>query len=120
MDTRSSPKGRYLCLCRTCSMRAAYTKDWRPCKEKWVPVHLGNIRKYDLDLGVRIVHMLLMSWAGETVNEADMANFKEEVAQLVDDLRVQGMVHKDVRALWNAERCRPMLIDFERSTTTYD
>jgi hypothetical protein len=30
MDTRSSLKGRYLCLCRTCSMRAAYTKDWRP------------------------------------------------------------------------------------------
>jgi len=47
-----------------------------------VLVHLGNInlvRKYDLDLGVRIVHMLLMSWAGETVNEADMPNFKKEV-----------------------------------------
>jgi aminoglycoside phosphotransferase (APT) family kinase protein len=50
-----------------------------------------------------------------------MPNLKEEVVQLVDDLRVQGVIHKDVRApniLWNAERCRPMLIDFERFTTT--
>jgi hypothetical protein len=65
-----------------------------------VPVHLGNInlvRKYDLDLGVRIVHTLLMSWAGETVNEADMPNFKEKVAQLVDDLCLQGVVHEDVQ-----------------------
>ncbi len=33
-----------------------------------IPVYLGNIsliRPYFLDLGVRIVHMLLMSWAGE-------------------------------------------------------
>jgi hypothetical protein len=89
-----------------------------------VPVHLGNInlaRKYDLDLGVRIVHMLLMSWGGETADEADMPNLKEEVVQLVDDLRVQGVIHKDARTpniLWNAERRRPMLIDFERSMTT--
>ena len=89
-----------------------------------MPVHLGNInlvRKYDLDLGVRIVHMLLMSWGGETVDEADMPKLKEEVMQLVGALRVQGVIYKDVRApniLWNAERRRPMLIDFERSTTT--
>jgi hypothetical protein len=33
-----------------------------------IPVYLGNIslvRPYFLDVGVRIVHMLLMSWAGE-------------------------------------------------------
>ncbi|KAH8585875.1 hypothetical protein B0O99DRAFT_646021, partial [Bisporella sp. PMI_857] len=33
-----------------------------------IPVYLGNIslvRPYFLDIGVRIVHMLLMSWAGE-------------------------------------------------------
>lgn len=89
-----------------------------------VPVHLGNInlvRKYDLDLGVRIGHMLLMSWGGETADQADMPNLKEEVVRLVDDLRVQGVIHNDVRApniLWNAERRRPMLIDFERSTVS--
>ena len=35
---------------------------------KLTPVYLGNIslvRPYLLDVGVRIVHMLLMSWAGE-------------------------------------------------------
>jgi hypothetical protein len=56
-----------------------------------VPVHLGNInfvRKCDLDLGVRIVYMLLMSWGGETANGADMPNLKEEIIQLVDNLRV--------------------------------
>ena len=89
-----------------------------------VPVHLGNInlvRKYDLDLGVRIVHMLLMSWAGEVISDAEMANSKEEVVQLVDALRAQGVDHKDVRVpniVWNLERCRPMLIDFERSAIT--
>jgi hypothetical protein len=47
-----------------------------------VLIYLGNInlvRKYDLDLGVRIVYMLLMSWGGETANGADMPNLKEEV-----------------------------------------
>jgi hypothetical protein len=95
---------------------------------KAVPVCLGNIdlvKMYYLDLDVEIVHMLLMSWAGEVATEAAVtgmgvvADLGAEVRRTAAEVRGQGVVHGDDRApnrLWNVERRRVMLIDFERST----
>jgi hypothetical protein len=90
-----------------------------------VPVYLGNIslaKPYFLDLGVRIVHMLLMSWAGEEAEKDVMLGMPQDISaetkRAVARLRDCGVEHGDVRSanvLWNAEIGSVMLIDFERS-----
>ena len=91
-----------------------------------VPVYLGNINLtewYYFDLGVRIVHMLLMSWAGEIAADGDVVDLKEEVRQSVREVRREGVVHGDVccsNVFWSAERERAMLVDFERSVVADD
>ena len=86
---------------------------------KVVPVYLGNIeliRKYCLDFDVWLVHLLLMSWGGETVNQATVPNLQEEVEQSLKELYSEGVAHGDARhanMLWNAEQQRVMLVDFD-------
>ncbi|PGH33222.1 hypothetical protein GX50_03984 [[Emmonsia] crescens] len=86
-----------------------------------VPVYLGNIglvKPYWMDLGVEIVHMLLMSWGGETSQSSGALDLKGEVHRSVEEVRQEGVEHNDVREpniLWNDERQRAMLVDFERS-----
>ena len=86
-----------------------------------VPVYLEYIdliHRYFYDVGVRIVHMLLMSWAGEVAEDGDTADLKGEVQRLVQDLYNERVIHNDVRQsniLWNLERWRAMLVDFERA-----
>ena len=88
---------------------------------KMILVYLGNInliKKYYLDW-VEIEHMLLMSWAGEMADEANIANLNEEIKRSLQDMLREGVIHGDVREsnmLWNAEQQRVMLIDFKRST----
>ncbi|CZT07739.1 uncharacterized protein RCO7_11231 [Rhynchosporium graminicola] len=90
-----------------------------------IPIYLGNIslvRPYFLDVGVRIVHMLLMSWAGEQackdlvqVIGRDLA---AETSMAVTKLLDYGVEHCDVRppnVLWNPETRNVVLVDFERS-----
>jgi serine/threonine protein kinase len=90
-----------------------------------IPVYLGNIslvRPYFLDFGVRIVHMLFMSWAGEQARKDLVSSLgrdmDEETAHAVINLRHHGVEHRDVRPpniLWNPEGRKVMLVDFERS-----
>lgn len=92
---------------------------------KVIPVYLGSISlacPYFLDLGVRIVHMLLMSWVGEQAHKTSISGLgceiDKETALAVAKLRYYGVEHNDVRppnVLWNSERGNIMLIDFERS-----
>ena len=88
---------------------------------KMIPVYFRNInliKKYYLDW-VEIEHMLLMSWAGEMADEANIANLNEEIKRSLQDMLREGVIHGDVREsniLWNAEQQRVMLIDFEHST----
>lgn len=83
-----------------------------------VPVCLGNIDLvdcYHLDVGVNILHMLLMSWGGEMVSGTVD---QEEVQQTLREVRAAGIDQGDVRRenlLWNEEKERAMLIDFERA-----
>jgi hypothetical protein len=87
-----------------------------------VPVYLGNIdliRPYYLDLDVDIVHMLLMSWGGEGVDKVEVPDLDAETKRTLQEVLKTGMEHGDVRPanmLWNTERRRVMLIDFDRST----
>jgi tRNA A-37 threonylcarbamoyl transferase component Bud32 len=90
-----------------------------------VPVYLGNIslaRPYFLDFRVRIVHMLLMSWAGEQAQKDLMSSIgrdiNEETTHAVTKLRYHGVEHCDVRppnVLWNSEGGNIILVDLERS-----
>ncbi|KAG9241154.1 hypothetical protein BJ878DRAFT_522142 [Calycina marina] len=90
-----------------------------------IPVYLGNItlvRPYFLDFGVRIVHMLLMSWAGEQAREDLMLAMGQDLAVetsgAVTQMLGYGVEHRDVRppnVLWNPETRNVVLVDFERS-----
>ena len=90
-----------------------------------VPVYLGNISlacPYFLDVGVRRVHMLLMSYAGEQAQKDLMASIgldmDLETTCAVTRLRCHGVNHRDVRlpnVLWNSKTIRIMLVGFEWS-----
>ena len=91
-----------------------------------VPVCLGNIdlaEPYYYDMGVRIIHMMLLSWAGDCLHKGsacgmDKSDLAEEVARSVKAIHRAGVLHLDVRApniCWSYEIGRVMLIDFERS-----
>jgi hypothetical protein len=90
-----------------------------------IPVYLGNIslvRPYFLDFGVRIVHMLLMSWAGEQARKDLISAMGRDLAAetngAVTKMLGCGVEHRDVRppnVLWNPEIRNVVLVDFERS-----
>lgn len=90
-----------------------------------IPVYLGNIsliHPYFLDIGVRIVHMLLMSWAGEQAHKDSMLAIGRDLAletsRVVTKMLGYGVEHRDVRppnVLWNPEIGKVVLVDFERS-----
>ncbi|KAL5313252.1 hypothetical protein ACEPPN_018985 [Leptodophora sp. 'Broadleaf-Isolate-01'] len=92
---------------------------------KLIPVYLGNIslvRPYFLDFEVRIVHMLLMSWAGEEARKDLMLaagrDLAAETTKAVTKMLDCGVEHRDVRppnVLWNPETSNVVLVDFERS-----
>ena len=91
-----------------------------------VPVYLGNINLiewYYLDVGVRILHMLLMSWGGNLADEdesiKDSLRLQKEIKRTMTEVRRAGVDQMDLRSpnlLWNQEAQRVMLIDFERAT----
>jgi hypothetical protein len=64
MDTRSSPKGTVSVFVLDLQHEGGIYPRLEAIQGEVVPVHQGNInlvRKYDLDLGVGIARMLLMS-----------------------------------------------------------
>jgi hypothetical protein len=85
-----------------------------------VPVSLGNIGLIEpyVDLGVEIVHMLLMSWGGEVAESSDVLDLEGEIRRSVDKISGKGVEHNDVREPnipWNAGQGWATLIDLERS-----
>ncbi|EEH04626.1 predicted protein [Histoplasma capsulatum G186AR] len=87
-----------------------------------VPVFLGMI---DLKLFLflhgagDIRHMLLMGWAGESIeNVKDKEVLSREISRSKREIRMLGVVHKDLRSanmLWNNELHRVLIIDFHRT-----
>jgi hypothetical protein len=78
-----------------------------------IPVYLGNIslvHPYFLDVGVRIVYILLMSWAGEQACKDSMLAMGQDLAvemsRAVTKMLGCGVEHRDVQlpnVLWNPE-----------------
>ncbi|KAI1839380.1 hypothetical protein JX266_014409, partial [Neoarthrinium moseri] len=97
--------------------------------EGWVvPVHLGlvHLGLVHLDWGYvlpgakRVVHMMLMSWGGERAAEAGMEAAELEVQRRRSSEAVwaAGVNHRDLcdaNLLWNVERGRVMVIDFDQA-----
>ena len=84
-----------------------------------IPVYLGNIDlvdSYPYDFQVEIIHMLLMSWAGEEVfGTVDWKDAKTTLDEVVAAGVRQGD-EAERNLLWNEEKQRYMQIDFERAT----
>jgi serine/threonine protein kinase len=90
-----------------------------------IPVYLGNIslvHPYFLNVAVRIVHMLLMSWAGEQARKDLLLTIGRDLAVetswAVTKMLGCGVEHRDIRppnVLWNPEIRNVVLVDFERS-----
>ncbi|RAL59461.1 hypothetical protein DID88_006578 [Monilinia fructigena] len=97
-----------------------------------IPICFGNIdlaHPYYYDIGVQIVHMMILSWAGErldkckVVKEIDQKNVDTMVMRSIKQIHHAGILHRDLRVpniFWNAEVNRVMLIDFERSEVMLD
>ena len=73
-------------------------------QEEFILVYLRNIslvRLYFLDFGVRIVHMLLMSWTGEQARKDSILamrwNLTAETNGAVKKMLDYGVEYRDVR-----------------------
>jgi hypothetical protein len=91
-----------------------------------VPVYIGSIdltKPYHLTArnavrfaGHEIVHMLLMSWAGEVaVKAAKGINVIVETTKALNMVKRENVLYDDIRdpnMLWDEERRRVMVIDF--------
>ncbi|OJD10774.1 hypothetical protein AJ78_08304 [Emergomyces pasteurianus Ep9510] len=105
---------------RPSSSQSQHTARYSQCSA--VPVFLGTI---DLKLFLflhgagDIRHMLLMGWAGESIdNVKDKEVLSREISRSKKEIRMLGVVHKDLRPvnmLWNDELRRVLIIDFHRS-----
>ncbi|KAG4024915.1 hypothetical protein MFRU_090g00020 [Monilinia fructicola] len=99
----------------------------RPVQGVCVPICLGSIdlvHPYYYEIGVLIVHMMILSWAGErldkseAVKDVDQKVLSTMVTQSIERIHHAGILHADLRIaniLWNAEIRRVILIDFERA-----
>jgi len=92
-----------------------------------VPICLGSIdldEPYYYDAGIRIVHLMLLSWGGEcldgtkTSTGTDGQRWTSDLVRAVNAIHGAGVLHRDIRMpnlLWNEETKRVMVIDFERA-----
>ena len=97
----------------------------RPVQGSIVPVCMGNIdcvHPYYYHFATRIVHFLLLSWAGEALGSNSQPcwdDHADQIFRMNDQLRSLGVAHGDIRpenVLWNETLGQLMFIDFERST----
>ncbi|PGH05471.1 hypothetical protein AJ79_06778 [Helicocarpus griseus UAMH5409] len=90
-----------------------------------VPVHLGNIKlaqTFPLVSTATVTSMMLMSWAGNSLHSEDHGpdvDIEAQKQQSIKELVAAGLVHYDLRRanmIWNQERQRVMVIDFDQSS----
>ncbi|KXJ85265.1 hypothetical protein Micbo1qcDRAFT_169547 [Microdochium bolleyi] len=99
-------------------------KTLEPLQGIHVPVFLGAFhleRPYYYDHRVRLVYMMLLSWAGEPINtehhdSPELMNARHSAVEAVARLGVEHGDVRDANTLWCRETNDVMLIDFERST----
>ncbi|KAF5023802.1 hypothetical protein F66182_4158 [Fusarium sp. NRRL 66182] len=119
-------KGTIQCLIPHLEHEARVYKRLDRIQGEVIPVYLGSIdlvEPYHLTArdalrfaGTRIVHMLLMSWAGEVVTGAgESFDFGRAVERPLQMVTAEGVLYDDVREsnlVWNEEYGRFMMIDF--------
>jgi hypothetical protein len=100
----------------------------QPLQGTCVPVCLGSVdlaKCYFYDIDVDIVHMLLLSWAGQRIDKVlpdsdeDHPHWKGLVESALGKINQAGVRHNDTvytNLLWDERDGRIMVIDFERST----
>jgi Lipopolysaccharide kinase (Kdo/WaaP) family len=119
-------KGTVLAFVKDLQWESQIYQHLEPIQGLCVPVCLGNIdlvNPYYYDMGVKIIHIILLSWAGDSLCDRnryglDKSALAEDVVCSVKAIHRLGVLHHDVRApniCWNSEVKRAMLIDFERS-----
>jgi hypothetical protein len=92
------------CCPSTCARKPSRLYYRHLDEREFIPVYLGNIslvRPYFLYVRVRIVHVLLMSWAGEQARKDLMLamgrDLAAETSRAVTELLNCGVEHCDVR-----------------------
>ncbi|MCJ1413000.1 hypothetical protein MMC19_007101 [Ptychographa xylographoides] len=93
-----------------------------------VPVCLGAIDlsyPYYYDIGVRIVHMMLLGWGGDCLIGIDenKAPWADRIQRSIEAIHKEGVLHGDLRTanmLWNEGARSVVLIDFERAVLRDD
>ena len=92
-----------------------------------IPIFLGSIdldEPFYYDTGVRIMHFILLSWAGnclddsKTASSTDRQTWISDLVCAINAIHGAGVLHQDIRMpnlLWNEETKRVMVIDFERA-----
>lgn len=96
-------------------------KRMEPIQGKAIPVYLGSINlasAFHLTTRTAIVHLMLLSWAGEEVWGCEIKSQRKlyETLRSYYEVAAMGVQQGDLRnpnVLWNYELDRAILIDFE-------
>ena len=92
-----------------------------------IPIYLGSIdldKPIYYDTGVRIMHLMLLSWAGKCLEDGktapgiDRQTWTSDLVSAINAVHAAGVLHGDIRmpnVLWNEETKRVMVIDFEEA-----
>lgn len=121
-------KGTVGAFVRDLQHEAAIYQHLRSLQGRAIPVCLGAIdlvHPHYYDIGVRIVHMMLLAWGGSCLEGKDehQRPLSNHIRHAVDAIHKAGVLHGDLRManmLWNQESRRVMLIDFERAKICYE
>ncbi|KAI9760304.1 MAG: hypothetical protein M1840_002566 [Geoglossum simile] len=120
-------KGTVLAFVKDLRWESQIYQQLTPIQGLCVPVWLGSIdlvNPYYYDMGVRIIHLMLLSWAGDCFiddggdEKRDRSELVKEIARSVKAIHRAGVLHRDMRRhniCWNSELGGIMIIDFERS-----
>ena len=88
----------------------------------FVPVCLGTLDPAKTYYrGIKIVHMLLLSWAGRRIDKVmpnsdeDHPDWKPLITPAITTIRDEGVRHKNANFLWDERVRRIMVVNFERS-----
>ena len=92
-----------------------------------IPIYLGSLdleKPFFYDAGVLIVHMMLLSWSGESLDSNQTSKdigwqlSFSSLSKAIKAIHKAGVLHRDIRMpniLWNKVTQKVMVIDFERA-----
>ncbi len=124
--TSSWPRGRRPNIWAVCNMKAPSICNWSISRARWCrcTLDLSTLHHEAISspAGARVFHMMLMSYGGEVLSKVDkkeLPDYKTAWDRSLEDVKRAGVDQGDERlanAVWNRERGRVMIIDFDRAT----